>query len=79
MKKKVLKRMLLNTLILYPTAYLIKCYLEWDFTHPFQWILNIPTADEEYRKYILGIYLLYVFVNAIGSAVYLENKEENEK
>ncbi len=79
MIKKIIKRMFLNTLVLYPTAYLVKCYIEWDFTHPFQWILNIPTDTEDHRKFILGMYVLYVIVNAMVSAVYLENKKENKE
>jgi hypothetical protein len=79
MIKKILKRMFLNTLVLYPTAYLVKCYIEWDFTHPFQWILNIPTATEDHRKFILGMYVLYVLLNAILSSVYVQEVKENEK
>lgn len=79
MKKKVLKRMLLNTLVLYPIIYLIKCFICWGFTNPFQWFLDIPTEDDAYRLLVFSGWLSYFFLNAQISAMYIEEKEEEIK
>lgn len=75
MKNKVLKRMFLNTLILYPTVYLIKCFVCWGFTNPFQWLLDIPTEDDAYRFSVFFSWIMYFALNAMFSAIYIEEKE----
>ena len=79
MKNKVLKRMFLNTLVLYPTLYLINCFVFWRFSNPFQWFLDIPTEDYAYRFFVFLGWIVYVLLNALNSAVYIAEKEKEEK
>jgi hypothetical protein len=74
MKKKVLRRMFLNTLVVYPTIYLIKCFVSWGFTNPFQWILEIPTQSDAYRFFVFCGMVGIFGLNAFLSFCYIENE-----
>lgn len=81
MKKKVLKIMSLNTLVLYVLCYLIKTFVIWELTNPFQWILDLPVRDETYRVMtLLSIFAWTVFNAIISTAFFINfgNTKEND-
>lgn len=51
---------------IYFTVYMIRAFCIWDFTHPFQWIIDIPKMDTTYRTMLLFYWMIYIVVkNAI--------------
>jgi len=47
------------TIILYFIVYFIKSFIIWDFTNPFQWIIDIPTYEDGDRFLILFCIILW--------------------
>jgi hypothetical protein len=47
------------TIILYTIVYLIKSFVIWDLTNPFQWIIDIPKYDAEQRG--LGLFAFVIW------------------
>lgn len=55
-------RLSINVLV-YTLFYLVKAFVIWRFTNPFQWIIDMPTYTGEMRFGILaGIGLYYIFL-----------------
>ena len=77
MKKKVLMRMFLNTLILYSIVYLVTCFIKWEIFHPFQWIIDIPTKTRAYRTNVFFSCFFYTLTNAVLTHFYIADKEES--
>lgn len=47
------------TAILCIIAYLIKTFIIWEFTNPFNWIINMPNYDNETRGMIIVFIIMY--------------------
>lgn len=55
---------------IYFTIYMIRTFCIWEFTHPFQWIIDIPEMNPESRFMLLFFYTLYIFIkSAITSGI----------
>lgn len=52
---------LINTLV-WTLCYLIKTFIIWSITNPFQWLIDIPTYSREERMLGLIVYLFYQFI-----------------
>lgn len=63
MKNKKLKEALIRhfifTISLYTFIYLFKVFVDFHFSNPFQWIIDIPTYKSEDRGFILFGFLTY--------------------
>jgi len=75
MKKRVLIRMFLNTLILYSIVYLVTCFIKWEIFHPFQWVIDIPTKTGTYRTNVFFCWFFYTLTNAGLTYFYISDKE----
>ena len=79
MKKvvSIIKRQILLTLFIYLVVYLFTTFVIWEFTNPFQWLINLPTYSNEDRMFILFFYLFYqaVSIATIDTLI----KEKNNK
>lgn len=66
MRKIAIKALLIN-LSTYLIVYTIWTFVIWEFKNPFQWIIDIPTYNDEQRSMGLFAVALYYFV-IIGAA-----------
>ncbi len=65
------------TAVLYLIIYAIGTFIIWEFTNPFEWIINIPKYENDFRAVIIFVWahyqiILYVIVN-----IYINQKNEN--
>ena len=49
----------------YAIIYLCKSFVIFEFTNPFQWILDVPSYDGIQRFNILGMYMLWMFFKCL--------------
>lgn len=63
--KTIIKRSLFVSLIIWTAVYFIKTFIIWEFTNPFQWLIDIPNYTQEVRVCILFSYLIYQCVSIV--------------
>ena len=63
-KKIILYNSLLN-FVEYTIVYFIKSFIIWEFTNPFQWIINMPTYSEGTRFMILFYFLVWQIIQPV--------------
>lgn len=74
--RKVLLTHWLTNLIIYTFVYLFKTFVIWEFTNPFQWIIDIPKYSLEDRGLLLtGIIMWQSFQFFV---IYINKKELNK-
>lgn len=78
MINKIKNYLILNNAI-YWSVYLIKTFCIWEFTNPFQWIIDIPIEDFEYRLMLVCAIPLYQLFISMCLMFYYEHKEEKER
>ncbi len=60
-----IKLQLKISLIIYCISYIIKTFILFKLTNPFEWILMIPTLTNDHRAIVLvGLVIYYLFVHA---------------
>lgn len=65
------------TTIVYIIIYLMKSFITWNLTNPFQWIIDIPTYDSVDRFLILIFMLFYLIINNVISYNIVTEKKLN--
>lgn len=64
----------------YTSAYLIRVFVDWKFTNPFQWVVDIPVIGPYQRADLLMAVLGYLITIAcISWFVYQVAKEKEAK
>lgn len=61
MKTKLLYTFNIGSII-YITVYLFISYINWKFTNPFEWLINIDTYSSDTRLIIFFITILFFYV-----------------
>jgi len=64
MKKVILYNWLIIALE-YTIVYLVKTFIIWEFTNPFQWIIDLPTCTEGMRFMILFYFLAWQIIQPV--------------
>lgn len=49
---------------IYALGYFVKVFVEWRFSNPFQWVVDLPTMTNEDRG--IGLTLVFVYLVCIG-------------
>jgi len=57
--KEVIKLNLMFNITEYTIVYLFKTFIIWEFTNPFNWIINLPSYDGVIRFGILFCILIW--------------------
>jgi len=65
MNNDLIKAMFITNIITYLGIYLIKTFVMWELTNPFQWIIDLPTYDSAHRAAILFTYAFFALINYI--------------
>ncbi len=69
---KKIQSMLVFNSIVYWSVYLIKSFVIWKFTNPFQWIVDIPTNTNDERLGIFSTILLVIIVETAVASIFLD-------
>ena len=72
--KKIFLQFKINSSI-YIICYAVKTFIIWEFTNPFEWIINMGTYDPSTRG---GILLFYVIFNGFAALVIWNPEKENQ-
>ncbi len=65
------------TIIIYSIVYLYNTFVIWQLKNPFQWIIDIPTYQNESRFFILFACIFYQTI--LTFACYHSYKDKNGK
>lgn len=64
--------------VCYLSIYLIKSYLIWDFTNPFQWMINLAYLGMDYRIMVAISFVVYSIVVLYITGAIFEKKLKNK-
>jgi hypothetical protein len=62
---------------LYTLGYFIKVFIEWKFTNPFQWVLDIPRMTNNERAE--GLMVVFVYAILIGIIAMIPHQLSKDK
>jgi hypothetical protein len=62
MKTKYILKHISISVIVYAIIYLVRAFVIWDLTNPFQWIIDIPIYSEDTRLNIVGALIIYNYI-----------------
>ena len=61
---KTIKIQFSITTFFYTAVYLFKTFVIWEFTNPFQWIIDIPTYTD-FNRFMILFYVLFYYTSSI--------------
>lgn len=77
--KRIFFIMQITTVIFYTVIYLLKSFVIWKFTNPFNWLIAIPSYDSTGRLTVLGILFIYYFFVIAFAVVATEPKKNKDE
>ena len=65
---------------IYTLGYLIKVFVQWRFSNPFQWVVDLPTMTSDQRaEGLLAVFTYFVTVIPISVSINQALKEREQK
>lgn len=77
LQKKAIKTFVMVVSSIQWTYYAGKTFVIWEFTNPFQWIVDIPTYDQNTRCMMCVFGVFYLVIVYFFCHLYHESKSKN--